>query len=112
MEYFGRDSQALSATGMATVCNMGAETGATTSIFPYAPAISELLRANNRSDMAAVVEKVSSELSADYWVEFDQVINLTCSHSSHVSMGRSPPICLLHCPSSVQRLKGSSDQIS
>ncbi|KAI9046020.1 putative aconitase [Aspergillus affinis] len=79
IEYFGPGAQTLSATGMATVCNMGAETGATTSIFPYAPQMSDYLRANNRSDMAAAMESVSCELSADTGVEYDQVIDIDLS---------------------------------
>ncbi|PLB51460.1 putative aconitase [Aspergillus steynii IBT 23096] len=79
IEYFGPGTQTLSATGMATVCNMGAETGATTSIFPYAPAMSQYLRVNNRDDMAAAVESVSFELIADPGVEYDQVIHIDLS---------------------------------
>ncbi|KAH8429205.1 uncharacterized protein LDX57_006872 [Aspergillus melleus] len=79
IEYFGPGAQTLSATGMATVCNMGAETGATTSIFPYAPQMSDYLRSNNRSDMSSAVESISSELSADQGVEYDQVIDIDLS---------------------------------
>ncbi|KAL4738391.1 hypothetical protein BDV11DRAFT_171009 [Aspergillus similis] len=53
IEYFGPGAQTLAATGMATVCNMGAETGATTSIFPYTASMTEYLRANRRPDMDA-----------------------------------------------------------
>ncbi|KAL4887625.1 hypothetical protein BJY04DRAFT_225540 [Aspergillus karnatakaensis] len=79
IEYFGPGTQTLSATGMATVCNMGAETGATTSIFPYAPSMAEYLRANHRPDMAAAVEGVQHELRADEGAEYDQVIDIDLS---------------------------------
>ncbi|KAL4963026.1 uncharacterized protein BDV14DRAFT_210200 [Aspergillus stella-maris] len=79
IEYFGPGTKTLSATGMATVCNMGAETGATTSIFPYAPSMAEYLRANNRPDMALATEKIVHELQADDGAEYDQVIDIDLS---------------------------------
>ncbi|KAL3456164.1 hypothetical protein BJX64DRAFT_296882 [Aspergillus heterothallicus] len=79
IEYFGPGTRALSATGMATICNMGAETGATTSIFPYAPSVAEYLRANRRPDMAAAVDSIAHELQADQGAEYDQVIDIDLS---------------------------------
>ncbi|KAL4957647.1 aconitase family-domain-containing protein [Aspergillus filifer] len=79
IEYFGPGTKTLSATGMATVCNMGAETGATTSIFPYAPAMAEYLRANRQPDMASATEAVAHELQADEGAEYDQVIDIDLS---------------------------------
>ena len=52
IEYFGPGTHILSATGIATVCNMGTETGATTSVFPYTHSMTEYLQANHRPDMA------------------------------------------------------------
>lgn len=79
VEYFGSGTKGLSATGMATICNMGAETGATTSIFPYSPQMAAYLRANNRPDMAQAVETVSHELRADHGAEYDRVIEIDLS---------------------------------
>ncbi|GKZ23454.1 hypothetical protein AbraIFM66951_008488 [Aspergillus brasiliensis] len=79
IEYFGPGTQTLSATGMATVCNMGAETGATTSIFPYAPQMADYLRANHRHEMADAVQSIVPELQADQGAEYDQVIELDLS---------------------------------
>lgn len=79
VEYFGPGTKGLSATGMATICNMGAETGATTSIFPYSPQMAAYLRANNRPDMAQAVETVSHELRADHGAEYDRVIEIDLS---------------------------------
>ncbi|KAL4811839.1 putative aconitase [Aspergillus spinulosporus] len=79
IEYFGPGAQTLSATGMATVCNMGAETGATTSIFPFTPSMAEYLRANRRPDMAAAVETIAHELRSDEGAEYDQVIDIDLS---------------------------------
>ncbi|GLA71427.1 hypothetical protein AtubIFM55763_001866 [Aspergillus tubingensis] len=79
IEYFGPGAQTLSATGMATVCNMGAETGATTSIFPYAPQMADYLRANHRREMADAVKSIAPELQADQGAEYDNVIELDLS---------------------------------
>ncbi|PYH35685.1 aconitase [Aspergillus neoniger CBS 115656] len=79
IEYFGPGAQTLSATGMATVCNMGAETGATTSIFPYAPQMAGYLRANHRREMADAVKNIAPELQADQGAEYDNVIELDLS---------------------------------
>ncbi|KNG88386.1 putative aconitase [Aspergillus nomiae NRRL 13137] len=79
VEYFGPGTKGLSATGMATICNMGAETGATTSIFPYSPQMAAYLRANHRPDMAQAVESVSHELRADHGAEYDRVIEIDLS---------------------------------
>ncbi|PWY90896.1 aconitase-domain-containing protein [Aspergillus heteromorphus CBS 117.55] len=56
IEYLGPGVQTLSATGMATACNMGAETGATTSIFPYTPQMTEYLLATHRKEMARAID--------------------------------------------------------
>ena len=79
IEYFGPGAKTLSATGMATVCNMGAETGATTSIFPYAPQMAEYLRSNHRPEMAEAIEMISPELQADVGAEYDRVIEIDLS---------------------------------
>ncbi|KAJ5095515.1 hypothetical protein NUU61_004871 [Penicillium alfredii] len=79
IEYYGPGAQTLSATGMATVCNMGAETGATTSLFPYAPQMADYLRANSQPDMARAVEWISPELHADEGAEYDHVIQIDLS---------------------------------
>ncbi|KAL3433828.1 hypothetical protein BDV09DRAFT_205070 [Aspergillus tetrazonus] len=83
IEYFGPGAQTLSATGMATVCNMGAETGAetgaTTSIFPYTASMAEYLRANRRPDMAAAVESIAYELRSDEGAEYDEIIDINLS---------------------------------
>lgn len=79
IEYFGDGTKSLSATGMATVCNMGAETGATTSIFPYAPQMADYLRSNHRQEMAAAIERIAPELQADSGAEYDNVIEIDLS---------------------------------
>ncbi len=65
VEYFGEGAESLSATGKATICNMGAEIGATCSIFPYDYEMERYLRATGRSDIAVAAAKVKEHLVAD-----------------------------------------------
>ncbi|KAL4923709.1 uncharacterized protein BDV17DRAFT_285236 [Aspergillus undulatus] len=91
IEYFGPGTETLSATGMATVCNMGAETGATTSIFPYASSMSEYLLANRRPDMADATRAIAHELQADTSAEYDQVIDIDLSTLEPIINGPFTP---------------------
>ncbi|KAJ4192470.1 hypothetical protein NW767_010696 [Fusarium falciforme] len=79
VEFFGSGVQTLSATGMASITNMGAETGATTSIFPYSDAMSSYLRATARHEIADAVKFAALELQADQGVEYDRIIDIDLS---------------------------------
>ncbi len=61
LEYFGEGAATLSATGKATICNMGAEVGATTSIFPFDDRIADYLRATGREDVARAATEIAAE---------------------------------------------------
>ncbi len=82
VEYFGEGAKAISATGKGTICNMGAEIGATTSTFGYDESIARYLRATDRSDIADEADKIASYLTGDDEVYanpeqyFDQVIEI------------------------------------
>lgn len=76
VEYFGPGVQSLSCTGMGTICNMGAEIGATTSIFPYNSRMADYLKATERSGMATLADKYADYLKADEGAEYDQVIEI------------------------------------
>lgn len=82
VEYFGPGAQALSCTGKGTICNMGAEIGATTSTFGYDEAMSRYLRATGRADVADLADQVAEHLTGDdaCYAEpekyFDQVIEI------------------------------------
>lgn len=82
IEYFGEGTKSISCTGKATICNMGAEVGATTSIFPFDEKMANYLRKTNRSDVAELAEKLADELKADDEVYaepekyFDQIIEI------------------------------------
>ena len=71
VEYFGPGARSLSATGKATICNMGAEIGATTSIFDYDESMDRYLRATGRSDAADLADSVSHHLCGDPETEAD-----------------------------------------
>lgn len=84
-EYFGPGADTISCTGKATICNMGAEFGATTSTFPYDEHMATFLAACNREDVAQMADKYKHLLRADEEVlanpgnYFDQVIELDLS---------------------------------
>ena len=65
LEYFGEGAKSISATGKSTICNMGAELGATTSLFPYDKSMATYLKACGRGDAAELADKYSDILEAD-----------------------------------------------
>ncbi len=65
IEYFGEGTQTISATGKATICNMGAEVGATTSLFPYDNRMATYLCATGREEISRLANEVADELRAD-----------------------------------------------
>ncbi|MFN7115859.1 MAG: aconitate hydratase [Saprospiraceae bacterium] len=65
VEYFGEGAQAMSCTGKGTICNMGAEIGATTSIFGYDESMSRYLRATGRAEIAEMADSVGAYLTGD-----------------------------------------------
>ncbi|CAN1516755.1 AcnA Aconitase A [Flavobacteriaceae bacterium] len=85
VEYFGEGATAMSCTGKGTICNMGAEIGATTSTFGYDDSMSRYLRSTNRADVADAADKVAAYLTGDAEVYanpeqyFDQVIEINLS---------------------------------
>lgn len=85
VEYFGEGANAMSCTGKGTICNMGAEIGATTSTFAYDASMERYLRATGRSEVADLANNVKEHLTADPEVYanpqdyFDQVIEINLS---------------------------------
>ena len=86
IEYFGPGAKALSCTGKGTICNMGAEVGATTSTFGYDESMERYLKATGRTDVAHEANKIKEYLTADSEVYdspnkyFDQVIEINLSN--------------------------------
>ena len=85
VEYFGEGAESLSATGKGTICNMGAEIGATTSIFAYDDKMADYLRATSRAGIADAAEAVKADLRSDEAVYadpatyYDQLIEINLS---------------------------------
>ncbi len=99
VEFFGEGADTISCTGKGTICNMGAEHGATTSVFPFDEAMARYLRATRRADVAELAEKHRAELRADPEVlakpdEFyDRVIRINLSElEPHLAGPHSPDL--------------------
>ncbi|ASV29015.1 aconitate hydratase [Maribacter cobaltidurans] len=97
VEYFGPGAKALSCTGKGTICNMGAEIGATTSTFGYDESMERYLRATDRADVADAANQVKEYLTADDEVYanpeqyFDQVIDIDLSKLNPLLNGPFTP---------------------
>jgi len=82
VEYFGEGAKSISCTGKGTICNMGAEIGATTSTFGYDESMERYLRATDRADVADAANAIAAHLTADEEVYanpeqyFDQLIEI------------------------------------
>lgn len=85
IEYFGEGTASLSATGKATICNMGAEVGATTSVFPFDKNMVDYLCATGRAEVAKEAQLVEAELKADKEVSknpeqyYDRIVEINLS---------------------------------
>jgi aconitate hydratase len=79
VEYFGPGVDSISCTGMGTICNMGAEIGATTSVFPYNSRMRDYLVATERKAIADEADKNTNLLTADASCKYDQVIEINLS---------------------------------
>lgn len=99
LEYFGEGAQTLSCTGKATICNMGAEIGATTSVFGYDDKMSDYLKSTDRAAVANGADAVATHLTGDPEVYadpagyFDQVIEINLSElEPHVNGPFTPDL--------------------
>lgn len=79
VEYHGPGVDTISATGMATACNMGAEIGATTSVFPFNQRMYDYLAATKRKHIGDFARSYAKELRADEGAEYDQLIEINLS---------------------------------
>lgn len=79
VEYHGPGVDSLSCTGMATNCNMGAEIGATTSLFPFNDRMYDYLAATKRKAIGDFAREYQAELHEDSGAEYDQLIELNLS---------------------------------
>ena len=76
VEYFGPGADSISATGKATICNMGAEIGATTSVFAYDANIAAFLKATGREAIADAADRVAADLRPDDGAQYDQLLKI------------------------------------
>lgn len=79
VEYFGPGVNTISATGMGTICNMGAEIGATTSVFPFNDRMHDYLSATKRKDIGDFARSYAKDLREDEGAEYDQLIEINLS---------------------------------
>ncbi|KAH7882095.1 aconitase family-domain-containing protein [Phlebopus sp. FC_14] len=79
VEYHGPGVESLSCTGMATICNMGAEIGATTSLFPFNRRMVDYLNATKRQEIAQYASRFAHNLQADEGADYDQNIEINLS---------------------------------
>jgi len=97
IEYFGPGAESISATGKGTICNMGAELGATTSLFHFDGRMAAYLRATDRADIATLAEQYREHLVADPEVQadpgkhYDEVVEIDLSElEPHIVGPHSP----------------------
>ncbi len=110
VEYFGEGADTISCTGKATICNMGAEHGATTSTFPFDSRISDYLKTTERSEIAALSGEYSEcfraddEAYADPEKYYDNIIEINLSELE-------PQVCGPHTPDKVRSISDFADEI-
>jgi aconitate hydratase len=95
VEYYGEGADSISCTGKGTICNMGAEIGATTSLFPYDNKMAEYLRATERDEVAKLADEIKDYLRPDPGsdMHYDQVIHIDLSElEPHVNGPFTPDL--------------------
>jgi len=91
VEYIGDGADSISATGKATICNMGAEIGATCSVFGYDQHMADYLKATGRGEIASAADKVTEHLRADEGALYDKVIEINLSQLKPLINGPHTP---------------------
>lgn len=97
VEFFGPGCESISATGKGTICNMGAEHGATTSVFPYDNAMAAYLKATGRPEVGTLAESEKEHLQADPEVLlnpekfYDRVVHIDLDHLEPHVVGPHTP---------------------
>ena len=99
IEYFGEGASTISCTGKATICNMGAEVGATCSVFPYDENMHRYLQATHRNDVASMAEANKTCLQADQEVQLHH--QEQDAHGVHYKQEQQQP--LHHIPYALQQ---------
>ena len=92
VEYTGPGVESLSCTGMATICNMGAEIGATTSVFPFNHRMASYLNATKRSEIAKYAKSFEHNLTPDKGAEYDRYIEIVRRKCASLSVDSNAPL--------------------
>ncbi|CAG8452650.1 4521_t:CDS:2 [Paraglomus brasilianum] len=113
IEYFGPGVDTLSCTGMATICNMGAEVGATTSLFPFTESMYRYLSVTRREPVAKAAASNRYYLSADLHAQYDQIVEIDLSEiEPHINGPFTPDLSTpLSKFASLVKEKGWKDEI-
>ena len=91
VEYFGPGADTISATGKATICNMGAEIGATCSVFGYDAHMAQYLQATGRTEIAAAADAVREHLRPDEGATYDRLVEIDLSTLAPLVNGPHSP---------------------
>ena len=91
VEYFGPGADSISATGKATICNMGAEIGATCSVFGYDHNMAMYLKSTGREAIADAADKVAADLRPDDGAQYDQLIEIDLDQLTPLINGPHSP---------------------
>ena len=91
VEYFGPGADGISATGKATICNMGAEIGATCSVFGYDHNMAEYLKATGRAAIADAADTVAADLRPDDGAHYDQIVEINLDQLKPLINGPHSP---------------------
>ena len=111
IEYFGEGTSSISCTGKATICNMGAEVGATCSVFPYDEKMSAYLRATGRQEVAELADDCAAQLRADSEVErdpesyYDRIVHINLDELEPFVNGPFTPDAACPISAMAQRVK-------
>ena len=111
IEYFGEGTSSISCTGKATICNMGAEVGATCSVFPYDEKMSAYLRATGRQEVAELADGCAAQLRADSEVErdpesyYDRIVHINLDELEPFVNGPFTPDAACPISAMAQRVK-------
>lgn len=93
VEYHGPGLDSISCTGMGTICNMGAEIGATTSVFPFGDSMDRFLGSTNRTAISDMARKYQHLLNADESAEYDELYEINLSElEPHVNGPFTPDL--------------------
>ena len=106
IEYHGPGVDSISATGMATICNMGAEIGATTSVFPFNARQAEYLRETGRASVADAAERNKHNLVPDEGCSYDELFEINLDTlEPHINGPFTPDLC-----TAVADMKGATEK--